>query len=43
MIEKKFNNEDIVVRIRPKMESRNYEWTGEIDISIISFPDNHGK
>ena len=40
MIEKKFNNEDIVVRIRPKMDSRNYEWTGEIDISIISFPDN---
>ena len=40
MINKNFNNEDIVVRIRPKMDSRNYEWTGEIDISIISFPDN---
>ena len=40
MIEKKFNNVDIVVRIRPKMDSMNYEWTGEIDISIISFPDN---
>ena len=40
MINKNFNNEDIVVRIRPKMDSMNYEWTGEIDISIISFPDN---
>ena len=40
MIDKKFNNEDIVVRIRPSMDSKDYEWTGEIDISIISFPDN---
>ena len=40
MIEKKFNTEDIVVRIRPTIDKSTEEWTGDIDISIISFPNN---
>jgi len=34
-----FENEDFIIRVRPSLEE-NGEWTGEIDISIISQADN---
>ena len=33
------DDEDFIIRIRPSIEDGG-EWTGEIDISIISQPDN---
>ena len=33
------DDEDFIIRIRPSVEDGG-EWTGEIDISIISQPDN---
>ena len=33
------DDEDFIIRIRPSIEEGG-EWTGEIDISIISQPDN---
>ena len=35
----RIEDEDFIIRIRPSVEE-NGEWTGEIDISIISQPDN---
>tara|TARA_E500000178_G_C16611049_1_gene569071 strand:- start:168 stop:527 length:360 start_codon:yes stop_codon:yes gene_type:complete len=35
----KIEDEDFIIRVRPSVEE-NGEWTGEIDISIISQPDN---
>tara|TARA_R100001440_G_scaffold71610_1_gene94721 strand:+ start:1086 stop:1436 length:351 start_codon:yes stop_codon:yes gene_type:complete len=34
-----FENEDFIIRVRPSLEEDG-EWTGEIDISIISQADN---
>ena len=33
------DDEDFIIRVRPTIEDGG-EWTGEIDISIISQPDN---
>ena len=34
-----FNNEDFVIRIRPFADDEG-QWNGEIDISIMAFPEN---
>jgi hypothetical protein len=33
------NNEDFIIRVRPSADE-NGNWDGEIDISILAFPDN---
>ena len=35
----RINDEDFVIRIRPFADD-NGEWSGEIDISIMAFPEN---
>jgi len=38
-IKKEIQDEDFVIRIRPFADDDG-RWTGEIDVSIIAFPDN---
>ena len=38
-IKKEMQDEDFVIRIRPFADDDG-KWTGEIDVSIIAFPDN---
>jgi hypothetical protein len=38
-IKKEIQDEDFVIRIRPFADDDG-KWTGEIDVSIIAFPDN---
>jgi len=38
-LSKEINEEDFIIRVRP-FADKDGKWTGEVDISIMSMPDN---
>ena len=39
-LKKQIQDEDFIIRIRPFADDEDGKWNGEIDVSIIAFPDN---